>query len=990
MDDKTDDCGCCEGTDTETPRRLYNRPGLEQIDYRIGTHPEFKESMLAGISSAELPALRRLTARDDTDFGIALCDAAATMLDVLSFYQERIANENFLRTSGERRSILELAKLIGYELAPGVAASTHLAFTLQDAPGLPGRAAETVTIPVGTRVQSVPGPDEQAQSFETVEAIQARPEWNALKPKMRRPQLLAGGSQIIYLQGVSTQLKIGDRLLFIWPERESNATSQRWNIRRIQSLIIDSIAGQTIVTLDSALDVSLTGRSNQNPRVYALRLRASLFGHNAPDWRILSQDAKRSYLGIATGRIPHVQWPGFAIADISDPPSGVARGTGLYAEYFGTPNLTQRKLTRIDSTVDFRLVGSRFPPPAIGRNDNFSVRWTGWVQTPSGGVYTFYTNSDDGVRLWVDDQLIIDEWEDQPPTEHDRRISLRAYRKYYIKLEYYQMGGGAVIQLLWKPPGSSARQIIPHNQLYPSNIHTVHLDSVYPQILPNSWLLLSTPENQELYRVERMNEDSRTAFTLTGKTTRLVLQGENLHDRFNERVRDTGVYAHSEELALGEVPITADIPKGSIELSLDRKIDDLLPGRMMILCGTTVTDGDKSELLTLRRTEPDDWNTTLFFTKSLQYSYRRETVKLYANVAKGTHGETVSESVGSGNAAKGNQRFVLRQTPLTHVSAATASGRASTLELRVNDLLWREAPSLFGQVPTDHVYSTATDDAGRTTVTFGDGVEGARLPSGQDNVRARHRKGVGTEGNVGAYKLTNLLSRPFSVNEVTNPLAAMGGQDAESGNAARANAPRTVLTLDRAVSIQDYEDFARSFAGIAKAHAQWIPAGPARGIFITVAGEQGVPVPEAGDIYRNLLRSLRQYGDVLLPLRLSTYRRAVFRLRVAVRIRPDAESDRVLDQCKAVLKKAFDFNARRFGQMVSVDEVVAVLHGIPTVEAVNVRHFFRPDEFRPGEFFAPLRPRLFARLPEASLTSLPRPAELLLLDEQSLIVEQMS
>ena len=137
--------------DVETPARIDNPPGQSAIAYRVGAHGQFKESLLARLSSAELPALAGLGARDDGDFTIALCDALATTLDVLAFYQERIANENYLRTATERRSILELARLIGYELAPGVAASTFLAFTLQEVPGSPALAAGPVEIPVGAQ-----------------------------------------------------------------------------------------------------------------------------------------------------------------------------------------------------------------------------------------------------------------------------------------------------------------------------------------------------------------------------------------------------------------------------------------------------------------------------------------------------------------------------------------------------------------------------------------------------------------------------------------------------------------------------------------------------------------------------------------------------------------------------------------------------------------------------------------------------------------------
>ena len=173
-------CGCCAGLDAETPLRIDNPPGLDTINYRVGVHARFKESLLAKLSSAGLPALAGLTTREDNDYTIALCDAVASTLDVLSFYQERIANENFLRTATERRSILELARLIGYELAPGVAASTWLAFSLQEVPGSPALAAGPVTIPVGVKVQSVPGQDELPQTFETVEPVEARVEWNAI------------------------------------------------------------------------------------------------------------------------------------------------------------------------------------------------------------------------------------------------------------------------------------------------------------------------------------------------------------------------------------------------------------------------------------------------------------------------------------------------------------------------------------------------------------------------------------------------------------------------------------------------------------------------------------------------------------------------------------------------------------------------------------------------------------------------------------------
>src|SRR3954466_16344384 len=141
-------CDCCEGVEALTPIAVFNRPGLDAIAFRVGTHGSFLETMKARLSSADFPRIASLTTRETRDASIALLDAWATVGDVLTFYQERIANEGYLRTAVERRSVLELARLIGYRMRPGVAASVHLAYTIDTA--FTGEAI----IPAGTRSTS--------------------------------------------------------------------------------------------------------------------------------------------------------------------------------------------------------------------------------------------------------------------------------------------------------------------------------------------------------------------------------------------------------------------------------------------------------------------------------------------------------------------------------------------------------------------------------------------------------------------------------------------------------------------------------------------------------------------------------------------------------------------------------------------------------------------------------------------------------------------
>src|SRR5262249_6086564 len=107
------------------------------------------------------------------------------------------------------------------------------------------------------------------------------------------------------------------------------------------------------------------------------------------------------------------------------------------------------------------------PDPSVPV-DHFSARWTGQVQAQYSQTYTFYTESDDGVRLWVNGQLLIDNWTDHAPTENSATIALVAGQKYDIKMEYYENGGGAVGQLLSSRP-STPQQAVPTSQLYAAN-----------------------------------------------------------------------------------------------------------------------------------------------------------------------------------------------------------------------------------------------------------------------------------------------------------------------------------------------------------------------------------------------------------------------------------------------------------------------------------------------------------------------------------------
>ena len=151
-------------------------------------------------------------------------------------------------------------------------------------------------------------------------------------------------------------------------------------------------------------------------------------------------------------------------------PPGTGTGTGLSASYFNNMALTAPSvLTRTDATLNFSWAGS--PGPGINA-DGFSVRWTGKVQAPITGTYTFFTNSDDGIRLWVNGTQLINNWTDHGAVEDSGSIALVAGSSYDIRVEYYENAGGATAMLSWSCAGL-AKQVMPQDRLYNATPSTV-------------------------------------------------------------------------------------------------------------------------------------------------------------------------------------------------------------------------------------------------------------------------------------------------------------------------------------------------------------------------------------------------------------------------------------------------------------------------------------------------------------------------------------
>lgn len=855
----------------QTPLPVFNRPGLSAIAYRTGAHAAFKHSMLA-----RLAMLRGLHTHEDGDFTVALVDAVASMAEILSFYQERIANESYLRTATERRSLVELGRLIDYRPRPGVAASVLLAFTLERAPGAPDQAAPPIAIDAGLKVQSLPAPGEQPQTFETIEAIKARPEWNAIGLRLTQPQPIATTMPCVVVSGTSATVQPGDPLLI---------AADQQAVVRVVAVRPDANAGTTRIDLVD----------------------------DPPD-------------------PPPFRFPIYPVADFFTEPRLLSDALVTNSVFgFGWRQHDLVALARVQNW-SFRELTVNFRHQAAHR-----------TLPPEQGVFAF------GQRAAI--------------------FGHNAPR--YLSLPDAQRGAGHAYPSDWDSNGG--RTLADE-----SSDREIDLDRVYDGIGIGSAVILESSTRRQTYRVEEVFELSRSDFSLSAKVTRLRLDSDDGFGAFT--IRGTTVHLQSRPLDLADLPIVD--PAAGNGVILDGAYLELAIGQTVILTGARADLGGviASEAVTIADIAFIDGYTTLTFEQSLTNSYVRAAVTINANVALATHGETVQEVLGSGDASRPFQTVGLRQPPLTYVSSDGASGAASTLRVGVDKLQWSETPSFFGHGPDDRVYVVRTGDDGQTTIEFGDGLAGARPATGIENITAVYRKGTGTEGNVGAGEITLLPLRPLGVRSVVNPLPAGGATDPEPRDEIRRNAALTILTLDRIVSLRDYEDFARAFAGVAKALATWSWVGQSRGIFVTVAGANGAELPEIGPTYVNLVAAMRKAGDPHVPLRVQSYRKAFFRLAGTVTVEPDAPPDAVLAGVEARLRDAFSFAVRDFGQAVAQSEVLAAMQSVPGVRAAQVNQFFRTDDPNgPG-----LAALVVAAVPEVGSSGAPLAAELLTLDPRPL------
>jgi hypothetical protein len=966
---------CCDPqtAPAAVPLPIDNRPGLSMIGYRIGTFTSFRRTMLNRVTSAggvaSSPPVPGPFANwregAEGDYHTVFVELWAYLADILTFYQERIANEAYIGTATQRDSSRLLAQLINYRPSPGAGASGLVAFIVAR-----GRVA---VVPRAFRVASRAQPGRAAAVFETSSPLTARAEHNAIRlsavaptnqfaplssfaqvfvapglptialaeelyygagatflrtlpalskafpalslfePRFLYRPFISETTRTIVVEGVNTRLAAGDYVLTV---ENKHADQPKPSLYQLSSVSADKTSNTTTIKWQEPAGTTYD-QSESPVALYAMRVEASPFGSAAPNWYTLSPT-----LTIGPPGIP----PAVAV-QVGASPFTYTNNDGV-AEYIIFSGGTVTNFT-------------------IHRGGQSSTASVGTVLLAPGDFFTITYTTPPVINKLLTSAVTI------PPQSPSTATPPYAN---------------------WDDPSDQSHFIKQQG--------IISLDAVYDTVRAtpdnSSWVALvpgnigSTPVNtvSEIHPFVQAQPLALTGYALNEKVTQLTLKQGVTAPKGNFGIRDTRILTGAEQLTLhNDLPLPD--PVQGETLILDGLYPNLRDGQVVIVSGDLFDPsgagglgGAATEVSRLSGPPLQDSANSLTTVKlkgSLTNQYVRSTTVLLANVVAVTQGETVKDEVLGSSDGSSLQSYPLKKQPLTYLPSTDPQAESavnSTLSVMVNGVQWTEKPTLLESGPAAQDFTATEDNSGRTIVSFGDGTDGVRPPTGANNIHARYRIGLGGSGNVPSDGVQQLLDSLAGLQQVSNPQPTIGGTDPESLAGIRTNTPASVRTFERAVSTEDYAALARTFPGIAKASARWVLfdenlmglAHPY--IRLTVGATGGTPISQ-GSFLGQLRNFLDQRRDPNVPLRILDFTRVYVDIAVTIDLDDRVPRQATFARTQAALNPGlnpdgtagyFAFDSLDFGESLHLSAIYAFIQNIRGVSDANVRTFRRMDQ----------------------------------------------
>ncbi len=702
-------CGPVQG-----PQVVSNPPGLAQITYRIDDFHGFRRALLRPRAGEQAIGAWR---PPSGDLGLQVLEWWAYLGDVLTFYNERIANESYLRTATRPSSVANLVALLGYEPAPGIAATGRVAAMRSAA-----HPHEPLVIPAGLRLSSVATPGVAAQTFE-VDAPASFTGVSSVPVTLAPATALAvhhDGPQSVLMAGQVSGVKAGDQLVLV--SRGFTGHDDDWSLVTVGSLTPAPDPGTGAVNTLVTFSASGWGPTPAPPPLDAAR--------------------RLTFRGAETGRTA-------VTGDFRARP-GPTRAPGPGA----SPQATNYRLMR--------------PTGAAALWNN---------QDAIGGGQVVIAQADSGLAVQLSTAV--------------RTISPG-------DMILFDGGAGSASALAVVASVSDVLWAVP-----------------YP-VLPG----VSVPNPPDIAVTH-----TQLTLTLAPSDAAVLLTAQQANTVGSVTVRhgfkDVGQIIAVPAPALPSLPAVVTVPASYTppDGGATAFLADATGAGLLVMVSAA---GSGQVTLTGAGTPPATISTPLAVP-----------LRLLLDVVPVSRGTTVTNEVlGSGNAALINQSFTLSKAPLTYL--ADGSGPVAALAVYVDGVEWQQVPSFYGQAASARVFVVSrSPDQAVTTVTFGDGVNGARLTSGTGNVVATYRYGSGA-ASPPAGRLTTISQPQPNLAAIQNPVAVSGGADPQAADDVRAHAPASVFTFGRAISAVDYEVVASQAPGVSRVAAYWTFDGTEQRTLVTV------------------------------------------------------------------------------------------------------------------------------------------------------------
>ncbi len=468
------------------------------------------------------------------------------------------------------------------------------------------------------------------------------------------------------------------------------------------------------------------------------------------------------------------------------------------------------------------------------------------------------------------------------------------------------------------------------------------------------WMFAQSSTGSEAAAITELNESDKT-FEL--KLSPTVSAAEILYGDFEIDVRPADYAVNATPVF--ETALAKRSDNHSI-LSLEKIPDALELGRVLIVSG-------KNEAIRVTVKEINIAAGTIKVAPAIPGSelsasgttneYTRYDAMIYGNVVQAGHGETKNEKIlGSGDATVPNQSFEFNVADVSFVVDSNfPSGVRAAIEIVIDQRTWKQVATLNDSDPEDPHYMVRMKEDGTLNITFGDGRHGRRITTGSNNIRVSYRVGVGLAANLSAYSLEKEVKPHALVDSLVQPLAASGGNAMEGVSSLRENAPASLLTLQRAVSLSDFTNLAQSNSSVWQARAiRLLPPGLGRSDMIEV-----VIVPagggELGALADSLQETLSQHALPGVQISISKYQSVILDLDIIIRIKIDEfDADLVTENVRQTLVDAFSLEQSGLGEPLYRSQIIEVIEGVVGVENCECR--INTDGFR-DEKGATVKPR---------------------------------